>query len=60
MEKLPDDLLLESYHIAVDLKLSPDFISLIEKEIYRRQLKPKKKQISTIPNDKASINSSHS
>jgi len=60
MEKLPDDLLIESYHTAVELKLSPDFISLIEKEIFRRQLRPKKKQISTIPNKKESINSSQS
>ncbi|HEX6593126.1 MAG TPA: sporulation histidine kinase inhibitor Sda [Bacillota bacterium] len=38
MEHLPDDLLIESYHKATELKLSPDFITLIEKEIHRRNL----------------------
>lgn len=57
MEKLSDELLIESYYTAIKLNLSPDFISLIEKEIYRRQLTHKMKQFSTIPADKRSINS---
>lgn len=38
MKKLSDDLLLESYFKARELKLSPDFILLIEREIKRRSL----------------------
>lgn len=38
MEHLSDDLLIESYFTATRLKLSPDFISLIEDEIHRRSL----------------------
>lgn len=38
MEQLSDDLLLESYHKANELELSPDFVSLIENEISRREL----------------------
>ncbi|RYG74762.1 sporulation histidine kinase inhibitor Sda [Lentibacillus lipolyticus] len=38
MEYLSDELLLESYHKANELNLSPDFIYLIEKEISRRSL----------------------
>ncbi|WP_230499332.1 sporulation histidine kinase inhibitor Sda [Sutcliffiella rhizosphaerae] len=38
MRKLSDELLLESYHKAVELKLSTDFIQLIELEIKRRSL----------------------
>ncbi|WP_409289401.1 sporulation histidine kinase inhibitor Sda [Peribacillus sp. SCS-26] len=38
MNKLSDDLLIESYHKARELKLSPDFIQLIESEINRRTL----------------------
>ncbi|HLR80594.1 MAG TPA: sporulation histidine kinase inhibitor Sda [Bacillota bacterium] len=41
MEHLPDDLLIESYHKATELKLSPDFITLIEREILRRNLSHK-------------------
>jgi|GEM_PF-774980 len=37
MQHLSDDLLLESYLKAKELKLSKDFISLIENEIKRRQ-----------------------
>ncbi|MBU8879471.1 sporulation histidine kinase inhibitor Sda [Bacillus sp. FJAT-29790] len=36
MRKLSDELLIESYHKARELKLSPDFIRLIETEIHRR------------------------
>ncbi|TFJ94047.1 sporulation histidine kinase inhibitor Sda [Lentibacillus salicampi] len=43
MEYLSDELLLESYYKANELKLSPDFIYLIEKEIYRRNLTDKMK-----------------
>ncbi|WP_071395843.1 sporulation histidine kinase inhibitor Sda [Bacillus tuaregi] len=38
MFKLSDELLLESYHKAIELNLSPDFIRLIEAEIHRRSL----------------------
>jgi len=38
MEHLSDDLLIESYLKANELKLSPDFLSLIEDEIHRRCL----------------------
>ncbi|EDL63344.1 sporulation histidine kinase inhibitor Sda [Bacillus sp. SG-1] len=38
MRKLSDDLLIESYYKAKDLKLNPDFIRLIETEIHRRSL----------------------
>lgn len=38
MNKLTDDLLIESYHKAKKLKLSTDFIRLIESEIHRRSL----------------------
>lgn len=38
MRKLSDELLIESYFKALELKLSHDFILLIEKEIKRRSL----------------------
>jgi developmental checkpoint coupling sporulation initiation to replication initiation len=38
MSKLSDELLIESYYKAIDLKLSLDFISLIEAEIEKRSL----------------------
>lgn len=38
MQKLTDDLLIESYHKAKQLKLSKEFICLIESEIHRRSL----------------------
>jgi developmental checkpoint coupling sporulation initiation to replication initiation len=38
MYKLSDELLIESYHKAIELDLSPDFIRLIEAEIHRRSL----------------------
>ncbi|WP_318508301.1 sporulation histidine kinase inhibitor Sda [Bacillus sp. T3] len=38
MKKLSDNLLMESYHKAVELKLNPDFIRLIENELKRRAL----------------------
>lgn len=38
MKKLSDDLLIESYFKAIELKLSSDFILLIESEIKRRSL----------------------
>ena len=46
MRKLSDDLLIESYHKAIQLKLSPEFIRLIEKEIHRRSLSRKTKVTS--------------
>ncbi|GIN85406.1 sporulation inhibitor sda [Heyndrickxia sporothermodurans] len=38
MRKLSDELLIESYYKAKELKLSQDFIRLIETEIHRRSL----------------------
>ncbi|QKY69521.1 sporulation histidine kinase inhibitor Sda [Lentibacillus sp. CBA3610] len=38
MKYLSDELLVESYHKANELNLSPDFLLLIEKEIKRRDL----------------------
>ncbi|MEI5905761.1 sporulation histidine kinase inhibitor Sda [Bacillus spongiae] len=38
MRKLSDELLVQSYYKAIELHLSPDFISLIEKELQRRGL----------------------
>ncbi|MFD1038554.1 sporulation histidine kinase inhibitor Sda [Virgibacillus byunsanensis] len=38
MEHLSDELLIESYYKAHELKLSPDFLLLIEKEIHKRSL----------------------
>ncbi|MBN8208368.1 sporulation histidine kinase inhibitor Sda [Bacillus sp. NTK071] len=38
MEKLSDDLLIESFYKAKELKLSNDFIGLIQREIERRSL----------------------
>ncbi|HZG60595.1 MAG TPA: sporulation histidine kinase inhibitor Sda [Anoxybacillus sp.] len=38
MRNLSDELLIESYYKAIELKLSPDFIELIEREIFRRSL----------------------
>ncbi|OCA86476.1 sporulation histidine kinase inhibitor Sda [Pradoshia sp. D12] len=38
MQKLPDDLLIESYYKARHLNLSQEFIRLIEREIDRRSL----------------------
>ncbi|MFD1736648.1 sporulation histidine kinase inhibitor Sda [Bacillus salitolerans] len=38
MRKLSDELLIESYYKATELKLSPEFIHLIESEIRRRSL----------------------
>ena len=41
MKQLSDELLLESYHKAYELELSPDFLTLIEEEIHRRFLSHK-------------------
>ncbi len=38
MRKLSDELLIETYHKAKKLDLSPDFISLLEKELQRRSI----------------------
>ncbi|SER98697.1 sporulation histidine kinase inhibitor Sda [Psychrobacillus sp. OK032] len=38
MSKMSDELLLESYKRAKEMKLSIDFISLLENEICRRSL----------------------
>ncbi|WP_027724646.1 sporulation histidine kinase inhibitor Sda [Tuberibacillus calidus] len=38
MDKLSDELLIESYYKAKELQLSTDFINLIEQEIRRRSL----------------------
>jgi developmental checkpoint coupling sporulation initiation to replication initiation len=46
MKHLSDELLIESYYKANELKLSPDFVSLIKAEIYRRGLSHKLKYTS--------------
>lgn len=38
MQFLSDELLIETYYKAIELKLSPDFIRLIETEMDRRAL----------------------
>ncbi len=38
LRKLSDELLIESYYKARELKLCPEFIELIETEIHRRSL----------------------
>ncbi|GIN71009.1 hypothetical protein J14TS2_14840 [Bacillus sp. J14TS2] len=38
MNKLSDELLIESYYKAKELELSYDFIQLIELELHRRSL----------------------
>ncbi|MBE3570394.1 MAG: sporulation histidine kinase inhibitor Sda [Bacillales bacterium] len=38
MRRLSDELLIESYYKAIELKLSPEFIRLIETEMDRRAL----------------------
>jgi developmental checkpoint coupling sporulation initiation to replication initiation len=38
MRHLSDELLIESYYKAIELKLSPEFIRLIETELDRRAL----------------------
>ncbi len=38
MRKLSDELLIESYYKATEMKLNDDFIELIKKEIKRRSL----------------------
>ncbi|WP_133581072.1 sporulation histidine kinase inhibitor Sda [Aureibacillus halotolerans] len=46
MKQLTDELLLESYFKASELKLNPEFIRLIEQEIRRRSLHAKIKLTS--------------
>ncbi|MEC5422183.1 sporulation histidine kinase inhibitor Sda [Virgibacillus sp. C22-A2] len=48
MKHLSDELLIESYHRANELNLSPDFLSLIEEEIHRRRLSSKIKYTSKL------------
>ena len=40
MAILTDEMLLESYHLAVELKLERDFIALLLAEIHKRELMP--------------------
>lgn len=46
MKSLSDDLLIETYFKAIDLKLSEDFILLIKEEVERRALVDKLKKTS--------------
>ncbi|MGE8206167.1 sporulation histidine kinase inhibitor Sda [Heyndrickxia sp. NPDC080065] len=46
MRNLSDELLIESYFKAKELKLSRDFIRLIETEIHRRSLTNRMKMSS--------------
>jgi developmental checkpoint coupling sporulation initiation to replication initiation len=41
VKNLSDELLIESYYKAIELKLSQDFIELIKREIFRRSLEHK-------------------
>ncbi|MCT8139643.1 sporulation histidine kinase inhibitor Sda [Anaerobacillus sp. CMMVII] len=45
MKSLSDDLLVETYYKALELKLSTDFIMLIKEEIERRSLLDKIKKL---------------
>ena len=38
MTRLPDELLIESYFKAIELRLDSEFINLIKLEIHRRDL----------------------
>ncbi|MFB4212265.1 sporulation histidine kinase inhibitor Sda [Shouchella sp. JSM 1781072] len=38
LQKLSDDLLLETYNRAIDLSLNADFISILKQELQRRGL----------------------
>lgn len=40
MEMLSDELLLESYRNAIELKLDPEFIRLLAAEMLRRNMNP--------------------
>lgn len=42
MEQLSDDLLIEAYEKALQLKLGEDFVALIEEELRKRSLLIKK------------------
>lgn len=46
MKQLSDDLLIESYFKASELRLNPEFINLIEKEIQRRSLSHRIKYVA--------------
>ncbi|BAB05040.1 sporulation histidine kinase inhibitor Sda [Halalkalibacterium halodurans] len=46
MKTLSDDLLIETYHKAIELDLGDDFIGLIKEEIERRSLTEKLKLTS--------------
>jgi len=46
MYNMPDELLIESYFRAVNLKLNPDFIQQLETEIRRRSILRKLKKPS--------------
>lgn len=40
MAMLSDEMLLDSYHMAIELQLEDDFIDLLLSEIIRRELNP--------------------
>ncbi len=40
MDRMPDDLLLESYFAAMKLRLDPEFIRMLALEMMRRNMKP--------------------
>lgn len=46
MKNLSDDLLIETYFKAIELKLSSDFVFLVKEEIGRRSLLAKIKKTS--------------
>lgn len=45
MAILTDEMLLESYHLAVELKLERDFIALLLAEIHKRELMPEQLEV---------------
>ncbi|MDB5084134.1 MAG: Sporulation inhibitor [Bacilli bacterium] len=46
MQSISDEFLLEAYFSAVDNKLDPLFIQLLEEEIHRRDLNQNKRKVS--------------
>lgn len=47
MKYLSDELLIETYHKAIELNLSEDFIYLIQEEIERRSIEKNLRSTST-------------
>ncbi|WP_432357318.1 sporulation histidine kinase inhibitor Sda [Sporosarcina sp. UB5] len=54
MISLPDDFLMDSYRKAVALKLCPQFITLLEKEMRRRSIHSPKRGLES-PKESESV-----